>query len=138
MFKKTSNQMGYVETMWEERSGFLTFLYNTHKEVKRFNNTFGFEITHSVLPPSSIDGNPYMPMNVAFVLIRQNKLIPQVQYCVYALLRKRLLHGFLGIYNHGNIKTLQELEPIKNFKKAEWDLYDWLRELVKTSCKKYL
>lgn len=123
---------------WEESSGFIAFLSSIPNEIEKFNNSFGFEIKYSAIPPLEIDGSRDVTRNVGFVVIRENKLLPERTYCIYSLLHQKILYGYVGVYQRGSIKTFRLLEPIVNFKKSKWTFYDWLRELVKISYEKYL
>jgi hypothetical protein len=51
-------------------------------------------------------------------------------------LKEKELHGYIGIYKDGKIETRKELKPMKDFKKGQTTLYDWLRQLVRVSCEK--
>lgn len=121
---------------WEEKSGFLNFLSNTPKEVKRFNDTFGFHI-RNIVSPLTIDEKKENLRNLAFLYIRNNPLMPEREYCLYSLLKEHYLYGYIGLYKNGGITTIRELDLVKNYKKASLVLYNWLRELVKASCEKY-
>ncbi len=121
---------------WEESSGFLEFLSMVPKEVENFNKSFGFDILYKVTPPVEIDDSKDIIRKVGFVLIRENNLMPDRTYCLYSLLDKGLLYGYIGIYEDGSITTLRELSTIKDYKKAVYELYDWERSLVKASCDK--
>ncbi len=123
---------------WEEESGFLDFLSKMPEEVDKFNESFEFGINNRITVPSEIDGNTEMPLKLGFVLTRDNPLMPETIYCLYSLLTNKVLYGYIGIYNSGNIKTLKQLKPIKDFKKGKVILYEWLRQLVRASCEKMM
>jgi len=125
-------------TTWEEKSGFLDFLSGIPAEVTRFNDSFGFDIHNIVVHPSDIDGDREMAMKVGFVLERSNPLIPELSYSLYAVLREKMLYGYVGVFKKGSIKTLRELKPIKDFKKGQPVLHGWLGQLVKASCEKIM
>ena len=121
---------------WEEESGFLDFLAAVPAEVKRFDDVFGFGINNSAVHPEDIDGDTEMPCNVGFVYSRNNPLMPELTYCLYSILSDKLLYGYIGLYKEGSIKTLRQLEPVKDFKKGNVIIYDWMRQLVRASCEK--
>ncbi len=137
---KTLRRIKKVEApyTWEEKSGLLNFLSLIPGEVDKFNENFEFGIRHIVTPPSDIDGDTEVPLKVGFVLSRDNPLLPEITYCLYSMLRDKVLYGYIGIYKEGSIKTLKELAPLKDFKKGELILYDWLRQLVRASCEKII
>ncbi len=122
---------------WEEESGLLDFLSKVHGEVLRFDDAMGFGIEYVATPPSSIDGEKENLVNVGFVLLRRNNMISERYYCLYSLLREKVLYGFIGTYDDGKISTLRELKPIKDFRSGPQALYEWLKELVKVSCDKW-
>lgn len=126
----------YEASTWEERSGFLAFLSMLPREVERFNQGLGFEISLEASPPVEIDGDKDAVRNVGFVITRRNKLLPERTYCIYCLLEDRALYGFTGVYTDGNIRTIRELRPVRDFGKGRQTLYDWMRELIRASCDK--
>jgi hypothetical protein len=122
---------------WEEESGLLDFLSKVHGEVVRFDSALGFGIEYMAAPPSSIDSSTEELGIVGFVLVRRNGIMPGRSYCLYSLLKERVLHGFIGAVNdNGDIETLKPLAPLKDFRGGSAALYDWLRDLVKASCDK--
>jgi hypothetical protein len=123
---------------WEEESGLLEFLSSVHHELSEFNDKLGFGIEHMVAPLSDIDADTSLPRRVGFVLKRNNPLVPEFTYCLYSLLEDRLLHGYIGICRDGSVKTVKQLEPIRDFRKGKEILYDWLRQLVRASCEKIM
>jgi hypothetical protein len=123
---------------WEEKSGFLDFLSVMPSEVTRFNDSFGFDIYNQLIHPSDIDGDKGLAMKVGFVLERHNPLIPELTYCLYSVLRKEMLHGYVGVYKNGSITTLKELKAIADFKMVHTVLHEWLGQLVKASCEKIM
>ncbi len=125
-----------TEKIWEEESGFLGFLTRLPKEVERFNATFGFRLKSVSNPPERIDNDADIVRSVGFVVVRENRLMPERQYCLYGVLKDRILYGYIGTFHDQEITTLKPLEPITDFKKGTLPLYDWFRELVKASCDK--
>ena len=123
---------------WEEKSGLLDFLSLVPAEVARFNDSFGFDIHNLDVHPSDIDGDREMALKVGFVLERHNPLIPELTYCLYSLLRKEMLNGYVGVCKNGSITTLKELKPIEDFKMGHVVLHEWLGQLVKASCEKIM
>lgn len=121
---------------WEEESGLIHFLSKVPGEVTRFNARFQFGIRSMVPQPARIDGDDDLPMKTAFVLIRDNPLMTELTYCLYALLVGRELQGHIGTFRNGSITTVRHLDPIKDFTKGKDTLYDWLRQLVRASCEK--
>jgi hypothetical protein len=121
---------------WEEDSGLIDFLSSINAEVEKFNENFGFGINNMARVPVNIDGNTELPLKVGFVLERLNPLLPELTYCLYSLLKNRLLYGYVGLYRDGSIQTLKDLKPIKDFKKERTILYEWLSQLVRASCEK--
>jgi len=122
---------------WEESSGLLRFLSLVPEEVERFNHAFEFNIKPVVSLPV-IDGNEDEGLKVGFVLVRDNKLLTDSRYCLYSVLRNRVLCGYIGIYSRDGIRTLKELRPITDFRKGQMMLYEWLRSLVRASCEKIM
>ncbi len=135
-YLRDSDYISKIPT-WEESSGFLEFLSTIPKEVEKFNNTFGFDIQYRVIPPSDIDGNREIIRKVGFIVIRENRLIPERMYCLYSLLERGVLHGYIGLYEDSTISTIRELSPIRDYREALVSVYDWLRALIKASCEKY-
>jgi hypothetical protein len=127
-------QKNHIQTTWEEESGLLSFLSSVPAEVDEFNRSLGFVIKFQVSPPVDIDGDQNKIKDIGFVIIRENWLLPERTYCMYALLEGKALRGYIGIYNDGHIKTYRELKPMADFKTAL--LYDWLRDFIRTSCEK--
>lgn len=119
---------------WEEESGLLDFLSRVYSEVTRFDNTFDFGVEILAGQPESIDGGTGLMKHLGFVIIRRNSLITGRDYCLYSVLRERVLYGYIGVYAGGSIETVRELRPITDFGTAR--LLDWLRDLVKASCEK--
>lgn len=126
----------FPQPTWEEESGLIDFLSKVHGEVVRFDSTLGFGIEYVAAPPFSIDGSKDDLSSVGFVVVRRNPIIPERSYCLYSVLRDRMLHGFIGVYNNGDLDTLRALTPLKDFRRGSAVLYEWLRELVKASCDK--
>jgi hypothetical protein len=126
----------FEASTWEEKSGFLAFLSTLPKEVDRFNQSLGFEIRLEVSPPVEIDGDSDVSKSVGFVITRRNSIFPERTYCIYSVLEDRVLYGFTGVYTDGNIRTIKELRPVRDFRKSRLALYDWMRELIKASCDK--
>ncbi len=135
-YLRDSDYISKIPT-WEESSGFLEFLSTISKEVEKFNDTFGFDIQYRVTPPSHIDGNKEIIRKVGFIVIRANRLIPERKYCLYSLLERGVLHGYIGVYEDTAISTIRELPPIRDYKESRVSVYDWLRALIKASCEKY-
>lgn len=121
---------------WEEKSGLLEFLRRVHGEVTRFDGTFDLGVEPLSSQPALIDGSTDRLLDVGFVVLRRNRLLTRKDYCLYALLKDRVLYGYIGNYSEGTIETLRELKPMKEFKTGTLVLYDWLRELVRASCEK--
>ncbi|MEJ2684952.1 MAG: hypothetical protein P8Z71_11225 [Candidatus Sulfobium sp.] len=121
---------------WEEESGLIDFLKRVHGEVSRFDKEFELGVETLPSPPCLIDGSTDGLRDVGFVVVRRNGLLTRREYCLYALLRERVLYGYVGTYSEGAIETVRELKPMKAFKTGTAMLYDWLRELVKASCDK--
>lgn len=121
---------------WEEESGLIDFLKRVHGEVTRFDKDFDLGVEPLPSPPHLIDGSSDNLRDVGFVIIRRNGLLTGREYCLYSLLRGRVLYGYVGSYSCGMIETLRELKPMKDFRAGTSLLYDWLRDLVKASCDK--
>jgi hypothetical protein len=136
MKRQNDREKAYRVSTWEEESGFLKFLATVPSEVEQFNRTLGFDFTEESAHPSTIDGSEELSPRTAFVITRTNRLIPEKTYCLYAVLRERTLHGYIGLYRDGEITTLRELEEMRDFREGGIILYDWLRGLVKASCDK--
>lgn len=125
-----------TERTWEEESGFLAFLSKVPAEVRRFEESFRMGLRYIHVPPEEIDGSEERAQRTAFVVVRKNRLLPERDYCLYAVLEGRVLEAGYGVYRDGVITTVKELSPLSEFKKAEQTLYNWLRELLKISCEK--
>ena len=121
---------------WEESSGFLQFLSSVPDRVSTFNKSFEFGIETLATLPLDIDDDTEMPLHVGFVLKRNNLLLPELQYCLYASLKEKMLFGYIGLYRNDRIKTLKELQPITDFHKGEAVLHGWLTQLVRASFEK--
>jgi hypothetical protein len=132
----TTKIQGSEGNRWLEESGFIEFLSKVGLEVERFDKRFGFGLRYLNTPPDEIDGDSSISGSVAFVVLRVNRLIPERQYCLYTMLKDKVLYGYIGLYRDGNITTIQELSPLQDFKKGEIQLYNWFAALVKASCRK--
>ncbi|KPK35947.1 MAG: hypothetical protein AMK70_04150 [Nitrospira bacterium SG8_35_1] len=121
---------------WEESSGFLQFLSSVPDRVRTFNQSFEFCIENLSPLPLDIDGDTEIPLQVGFVLKRNNLLLPELQYCLYSVLKEKMLYGYIGLYRNGSLTTLKELKPIRDFHKGEAVLHGWLTQLVRASCEK--
>lgn len=121
---------------WEEESGLIAFLSKVPEEVRKFNESFGFGISIKSLLPSEIDGDPDLALKAGFVVSRDNPLMPELRYCLYSLLLNKKLYGYIGLCRNSSIRTVKQLEPVRDFKKGEAVLYEWLRQLVRASCEK--
>jgi hypothetical protein len=123
---------------WEEKSGLLTFLSGIPGEVEKFNDRFEFGINHIINLPGKIDNDPDPALKTGFVLTRYNPLLPEVTYCVYSVLENKVLNAYIGIYKGDDITPLKQLKPLKDFKKGQAVLYDWLSQLVRASYEKIM
>jgi hypothetical protein len=123
---------------WEERSGLLAFLSSIHKEVEDFNERLGFGIESVTTQLQEIDGDRERPRSVGFVLERKNPLMPEFRYCLYSLLKEKVLYGYIGVLTDGKIRTVKHLEPIQQFTKGKTVLHGWLTQLVRASCEKIM
>ena len=137
---KTSKQRKSFSEIrtWEEESGLLEFLSSSRKTVEEFNDRLGFGIDSVAAPLLEIDGDREMPRKVGFVLERNNPLIPEFRYCLYCLLKDKVLYGYIGILRDGKMRTVKQLQPIENFMEASAVLHGWLTQLVRASCEKIL
>jgi hypothetical protein len=123
---------------WEEKSGFLAFLSSVPAEVETFNESFGFDIHNLITNTTKIDGDKEKALRIGFVLERRNSLVPELSYCLYCLLKDEMLYGYIGLFKNGNIRTIKELDPIKDFHKGRTVLHGWLGQLVRASCEKIM
>ncbi len=132
----TKQMVSKRDPLWEEKSGLLAFLSGIEREVERFRHSLGFNLR--VLPPApeGIDNRKDHVRDMGFLIIRDNPLMPERRYCLFSILKGKLLHGYIGYYDNGNVYTLRELGYIAEFKRAELTLWDWLRALLKASCDK--
>jgi hypothetical protein len=135
MERTGSLRRSFEQATWEEETGFLDFLSKVYAEVVRFDGAFDFGIALLAPPPESIDGNRDL-INTAFVVIRRNSVLTGRDYCLYSVLRGRVLFGYIGVYADGVIETVRELKPLTEFRNGTAILHDWLRDLVKASCEK--
>jgi|Deesub1362A_J573_1020465.scaffolds.fasta_scaffold18573_3 hypothetical protein len=122
--------------LWEEESGFLRFLSKLSKEVERFNETFGFDLKILPSTPETIDYKTDFIKEMGFLIIRDNPIMPERQYCLFSILKERILYGYIGYYKEGNIITLKEIGSITRFHNAEESLWAWIKALIKASCDK--
>jgi len=136
MEKTGSLKKTFEEPTWEEETGFLNFLSKVYAEVARFDSTFDFGISPLASPPESIDGNRNLTGSIGFVVIRRNSALTGRDYCIYSVLKGRVLFGYVGVYADGVIETVRELKPMTEFRSGVTLLHGWLRDLVKASCEK--
>jgi hypothetical protein len=136
MITRAKTKKPFKHLAWEEKSGFLDFLSGIQRSVDIFNKTFGFGISHGDTPLNDIDGNGKLPAKAGFVLKRDNPLVGGSTYCLFSVLKDKVLYGYIGIYRDSRITTLKELKPIEDFKKGELPLYEWMKQLVLASCEK--
>lgn len=121
---------------WEEKSGLLDFLSTVNAEVTRFDDTFDFGVSTLPRQPESIDGSTDLLKLLGFVVVRRNSRLTGRDYCLYSVLRGKVLYGYIGVYFEGSIQTVRELGHITDFRNASAHLLGWLRDLVKASCEK--
>ncbi len=134
--RTSTERLTGIDRIWEEESGFLAFLSRVPSEVKRFEESFRMGLRYIHVPPEEIDGSEEKAQRTAFVVVRKNRLLPERDYCLYAVLEGKVLEAGYGIYRDGVITTVKEIKPLTEFKNAEMTLYNWLRELLKISCEK--
>lgn len=135
--KKTqeTNKIVSVDS-WIEKSGFIEFLSKMPAEVERFNKTFGFNIDYRNTPPEDIDGSTRLLVNLGFVMVRKNAVLGKRDYCLYAVLEDNVFCGYIGTYIDGSIRTLKNVGCVQDFKNVQYEVYDWMKELVVASCNK--
>lgn len=121
---------------WEEQSGLLDFLAAVGTQVADFERELGLGVEIVPAPPISIDGSRAEIEKLGFLVVRNVGVMPDRTYCLYCLLRGRVLRGFIGLYADGRVSTLRELAPLAQFRRARGKIWDWLRALVKASCDK--
>ncbi len=121
---------------WEEKSGLFDFLSTVNAEVTRFDDTFGFDVSTLTQQPESIDYSPDLLRHLGFVVVRRNSRLTGRDYCLYSVLRGKVLYGYIGVYSKGCIQIVRELEHMTDFRNASAHLLGWLRGLVKASCEK--
>ena len=121
---------------WEEKSGLLDFLSTVNAAVTRFDDTFDFGVSALPRQPESIDGRSDLLKHLGFVVVRCNSRLTGRDYCLYSVLREKVLYGYIGVYSEGSIQTVRELGHITDFRNASAHLLGWLRDLVKASCEK--
>jgi hypothetical protein len=131
-----SCRRSFEQATWEEETGFLDFLSKVYAEVARFDRTFDFGVSPLPSPPESIDGSRDLPGLTGFAIIRKNSMIPGRDYCLYSVLKGRVLFAYIGVYTDGAIETVRELKPLTEFRNGVAMLQDWLRNLIKASCEK--
>lgn len=134
--KTGSLRRTFEEPTWEEETGFLDFLSTVYAEVARFDSTFDFGIVPLASPPESIDENRDLMGNIGFVVVRRNSVLIGRDYCLYSVLRGRVLFGYIGVYADGVIETVRELKPMTEFRNGTVMLHEWLRDLFNASCEK--
>lgn len=105
------------------------------EETGRFNRSFGFDIRPLYEKLSLID-DAIPQDSPMFILIRYDALMAKRRYCLFTIFREGALHGNIGIYQKGCIKTLKPLKPLTDMKNIRDILYDWLRQLLLVSCEK--
>jgi len=123
-------------TTWEEKSGLLDFLSTVNAVVARFEDTFDFGVSTLPQQPESIDGSTDLLKHLGFVVVRRNSRLTGRDYCLYSVLRGKVLYGYIGVYSEGSIQTVRELGHITAFRNTSAHLLGWLRDLVKASCEK--
>ncbi len=120
----------------EEKSGLLNFLSSVTSEVRKFNEVYGFDIEDLPASLLEIDGDFDIPLQTKFILERKNLMVPEFRYCLYALLKDHVLYGYVGLYRNGSITTVKELGPMWDFENGQVTLFEWLKQLVRTSFEK--
>jgi len=123
--------------IWEEKSGFLRFLSLVNHEVGMFDEATGFGLRIIPSPPESIDGDRAVGRDTAFLIIRENRLLPERTYCLCSVLREKELYGYIGVFREGRVTVVREIGRISEFERGVPVLRDWLKELVRASCEKY-
>ncbi len=123
---------------WEEESGLILFLASVNREVEKFNKSFEFGINNMAVMPGDIDGDSELPLKAGFMLGLKNPLLPELTYCLYAILKGRVLYGYIGLYRDGGMTTLKELAPMSDFREGNAVLYEWLTQLVRASYEKIM
>jgi len=104
--------------------------------VRKFNDVFGFDIEGPPAAPLDIDGDFDLPQKASFILERKNILVPEFRYCLYALLKGHVLYGYIGLFRNGAITTVRELGPMWDFENGQVTLFEWLKQLIRTSFEK--
>ncbi|HXW69071.1 MAG TPA: hypothetical protein VEJ88_05650 [Dissulfurispiraceae bacterium] len=130
------NRKADESVMWEEKSGLLDFLSTVNAEVTRFNDTFDFDVGTLAEQPASIDGCTDLLRHLGFVVVRRNSLLAGRDYCLYSVLRGKVLYGYIGVYLKRSIQTVREVGQMTDFRNASTHLHGWLRALIKASCEK--
>lgn len=137
---KTLTRTEALNTMdthiWEEKSGFLLFLSKIPGEVERFNEAFGFDLKILPATPEAIDHKKDPIKNMSFLILRDNPIMPERQYCLFSILKDRKLYGYIGFYEKNNVVTLKEIGSISHFHNAEVSFWAWIKALLKASCDK--
>lgn len=129
---------GKVKLSSKEEKNLSDFISSVPREVAKFNESFDFELRQIDEEPSKIDGEPVGHRRICFVLVRENRLLPEQTYCLYSLLKDRTLCGYIGLYRNNTITTLKEFKPLSDFTSGGEVLYDWLRQLLHASCEKMI
>ncbi len=122
--------------IWEEESGFLLFLSKIPREVERFNEAFEFDLKILYATPETIDHKKDPIKNLGFLIIRDNPIMPERRYCLFSILKDRILYGYIGYYEENKVVTLKEIGSISNFHNAELSFLAWIKALLKASCDK--
>jgi len=137
--KASQKKESFIETQtWEETSGLLEFLSSVPKTVNEFNERLGFGIESVGSPVREIDGDRDITRSVGFVLERKNPLLPEFRYCLYSVLKGKVLHASIGILNETDVRTVKPLQPLANFRQGTAVLHQWLTQLVRASCEKIM
>ncbi len=133
--QKSKNRVKDIKK-WEEESGLLEFLSALNAGIKQFDEDYGFGIDEFITQVNDIDGDTKLPHKAEFILERYNSLLPEMTYCLYAVLKNRALYGYIGLYTAGSITTLKELSPLEDFRNGQEVLFTWLMQLVRASFEK--
>jgi hypothetical protein len=137
-FQETGRVNVKGELSSKEEKDLSDFISSIQQEVSKFNRTFDFDLRQIDEEPSKIDGEPVGHRRICFVLVRENRLLPEQTYCLYSFLKDRSLCGYIGIYRNNAITTVKELKPLPDFTRGGEVLYDWLRQLLHASCEKMI
>lgn len=120
-----------------DRGALIGFLSVAQRDVEAFERSMGYGLRYTQSPPERIGGSEGAVADLAFMVIRNNALMPERTYCLYAMYNGGALAGWIGVYRGDDVEPIRELKRLEDFAgRGRETLHQWLAELVKASCNK--